>query len=292
MESTAATRHPLTFGSNRCLALSCSLWIVLLSACAPLKPPPGKGIFWAPSAPIELPLALGYTGLRRGRVSRDSTGDHLFLQYYDSARQNKVFVVSADGIQIKDLPGPSAFDAEGNAVWWLTDSWRFEFATGYVTPTNTYAVDVKNFTDGKYIALRRSPEVTWVALAESPLTELVLLPSNATLDMMIYRGDRLYLAYDISRVVAYCSEYEVSGKSAKLVRTRKVRWAGVIYDFDPDSGLFLAQSAFGKFFSHALLADINTRAHKRIRPKWGDTFFVKDSVIKQYGEALKKAEAK
>src|SRR5258708_1442983 len=127
---------PTDLRVNRRLALCCLLGIALFSACAPLKPPPGKGIFWAPSAPIELPLALGYTGLRRGRVSRDSTGDHLFLQYYDSARQDKVFVVSADGIQIKNLPGPSAFDAEANAVWWLTDSWRFEFANGYVTPTN------------------------------------------------------------------------------------------------------------------------------------------------------------
>src|SRR6267142_2503345 len=141
--------------------LMCFLATILIIGCASPKPQSAKSVSWASDEEVEkIAKSFGYAGLSRMSIDRNSTGDHLFLQLHNSGKNHKLIVISEDGLKVRDIPGRSVLDGEGNPVCWYTYGSRFEFANGYSLPTNTHAVDLDNYSDGKYVALRHS-NTTW-----------------------------------------------------------------------------------------------------------------------------------
>src|SRR6267142_5216220 len=86
------------------------LGVALLSACAPLKPPRGKDILWVdPTAPGQIARGLGFSSRYTPSVSRDSTGDQVFVSFTETNGAHKLILVSADAIRVKDLPTRGSF---------------------------------------------------------------------------------------------------------------------------------------------------------------------------------------
>src|SRR5258705_13844064 len=80
----------------------------------------GKGILWV-SSKEETSFAekMGHARTSIDHLSRDTTGDRLFVQFNDRPYVYSLAIVSSNGIRVKDLPGKSRVNDREEPVFWL-----------------------------------------------------------------------------------------------------------------------------------------------------------------------------
>jgi hypothetical protein len=282
-------------------------WIIgvsLVSGCTPLKGTSSKSILWLDyDDPYELAAQLGYTAApSSAHVTRDSVGEHLFLQLQDTTGQFRLATISSRGVQLKELRGPSSLDDAGDPVWWFERTVNgFQFAGHFQLSTNIHPLDCEMLCNGKYIAVRSSHTNKWVAEIATPSTVLVALPQYADVQLIVCRGNRLHIFYDDlpngstrgpngstrgRETVLHYEEYQIDGNSGRLLMRRQFDWTRQIYDFDLDDNLMLVRS-LSIYFPHAWLANVDTGMKKRLGSARMYGLFVKDQVAQEFRNALK-----
>jgi len=247
--------------SRHCIGLLCCM---LLAGCAGAKTlRKGRDISCRLlDEPGKLIQKLGY-GATTLSVSRSSTGDRLFVQFRDASHVSRVAIVSSDNVRVVELPGQSRLNDQERPVFWINDAKAIQFASGYTLPKNMHT---RNFiSDGRFVALYDSNHL-WIARVESPLDEVLVIPSHLFFEKLFSSGNKLYIfaagqpegnPRRDRRNVLKKYEYDIGSGSSKLLGVQDFDFTVSLSDFDPATNQMLARS-LGDMFTHGWLVDATT----------------------------------
>jgi hypothetical protein len=257
---------------------------------------PGQGFLWVDHKSGKKFLEhIGYANSLLSIISRDETGDHLFVQFEDSRGSHKVAIVSSNGIIVKDLPGQSILNGDGIPLFWrraYADT--FEFANGFRLPTKIYPSDF--ISDGRFMVLFDTNN-WWIARVESPLEKILTFDSSRRIKRLFSETNKLHVFVqgqpegkrrkDGWEVLKHY-EYRIEGKEFRLIRIQDFDFTWHLYDFDLKNDLMVTQS-WSDMFPNAWLVQVRTGTRGRMGSVEGDDgFFLNNDVIRTYNLNLKR----
>ncbi len=265
--------------------------LFLCGCSASVRRTEGKSILWiSRKEASKFVEKLGYTNAD-ANVSRAGNGDCLLVEFDDS-RAYRVAIVSADGIQVKELPGQSRLNDEAKPVFWLNEPARtVQFATGYILPTNTHTLNF--ISDGRFVTMfdRRC---LWIAHVESPMKELIVFERDEQVQKIVSYGDTLHLFVKGQPesqprpdgwAVLKRYEYKLANGKAHLIQIQDFKFTWSVLDFDPETRLMIARS-WDDMFPRAWLVNTTTGRRERLGFIRGYALFLKDPVIQRFRQRI------
>jgi hypothetical protein len=247
---------------------------------------------------------LGYSHNNSALVSRSRTGDRLFIQFENRNKApvgHKVAIVSSNEIVVKNLPGESQLNDDGEPVCWTTrpekSKAHLEFANGHVLPEGVFCIwsSLRKSSDGEFIPLfRKHEDHWWIGRIESPQEEIVTFDWQKEFELLISQGDRLHVFVrgkpegkprSDGWFILKHYDYKVEGNKALLLGVQDFYYTWSVMDFDPESNLMFA-SSWDTMFAHGLLVNIATGNRKNVRGRSGSGYFLNTNVVERFREAI------
>jgi hypothetical protein len=288
-----------------CTFIHSVMLIGILAICGCVSPkalPAGKQVLWLGTEPHTLVAKLGYESATPLWTSHSSAGDRLFVQFTDTAGTRRGVIVSTEEIQVRELPGSSAWlDNEGRPAYWYDErSKNWQFAGGYILPTNMGVLTASAQCDGKFVPLfKLNKPKRWISSIEAGFPALAELPARCSVRQMTLLNDRLHVFIltnpDTDENVNGESllkhmEYKIGDNKLDLLGVRRIAWAKGVIDFDPENHLLLVRPR-QTYFAHGWLLNLRTGDRKRLGFIRGDGMFLDDRVIQQFRHALSSTNA-
>jgi hypothetical protein len=226
-------------------------------------------------------------------LSRSRNGDRLFI-HFDEYGVFRVAVISSNSVRVAELPGQSCLNDLGDPVFWRPDISKpdIKFAPDYLLPAHAHTINF--ISDGKFLALGTSNDC-WIAMVDSPMKKLVVIPRDVLLESVISAGNKLHIfvkgrperntRHNVGDILKRY-EYQIEGESAVLLQMQGFDFTSHVYDFDPQTGMLLARS-LDTMFPHAWLVNTRTGERRRLSLK-GDALFLKEEVVRKFQQISKR----